>query len=67
MSKNGISKLVALFILGLIIFNYPFFWLVGTENNQSTLAYFFIFSVWLIFILLIWLATEIGSDKEKNT
>ncbi len=53
-------KLAALFLLGCMLFNYPLMSLfnVGTIFFGIPLLYLYIFSVWLLFVMLIGFITR---------
>ena len=67
--KSKHQRLLALFILFLLLFNYP---LISTVNRPVLaggipLLYLYLFGTWLLMILLLaWVVKRYSSQKDKH-
>ena len=63
-SSIKIRRLIGLFLLGVILFNYPILSLFSHPVMflGFPLLYFYLFAVWIVFILLI---AKLSSKKQK--
>jgi hypothetical protein len=68
MKKELTARLVSLFILGFLLFNFPIIDLSGSlpDDNGFPGLFFTIFLIWFLFILMTGLLTDQGFFKKKR-
>jgi uncharacterized membrane protein len=67
MNKDHTARLIALFFLGFVVFNFPIIDLSGSTAGESTFPtlFFTVFLFWAIFIFLTWILAD-GSFFTKK-
>ncbi len=68
MSKDKVSKLLGLFVLAILLFNFP---IIGILHYDQTIAglpalYFYFFFVWILLIILIAITTNTRDSKRPH-
>ena len=65
MSKDKVSKLLGLFVLALLLLNFPIIGILGREQLIAGLPalYFYFFFVWILLIILIALIVNARDRK----